>query len=299
MSKNSYQEIIVYLSNQDAEILSKYLEEYHIENLVGYYEILYEEENINFNTRKKLLFYFLPDDKQARWEIETLLLTLNIQDYFIEDHIIEFKDYWEEYKNTFKPFKISPNFYLIPIWHKDSFKIEPHFYPIYIEPGIAFGTGLHPSTQLMIEWIDSHPMQDTIVLDAGCGSGILTIASLRKKARKVISFDIDINAIESTKKNLQYNHFEHLIDSAIILIQGSWDYPLILEENYNIVLANMTLPVFLKYQNIIQNIKTKILVISGIGIDQIEEISNLFNNYYKIHNILQKEEWAAIEFIKI
>ncbi|GIX41435.1 MAG: ribosomal protein L11 methyltransferase [Leptospiraceae bacterium] len=290
-----YQEIEVVIPEEYFHLLNEYLEIYDIDNLIGYYEVLYDELNSN-NKKKKIIFYFPVDDEKARWEIEALLLSLDIKDYIIEDHTIQSRNYWEDYKNSFQPFMISNHFYLIPIWHKDQVQLKENIIPLYIEPGMAFGTGLHPSTQLMVEWIDKNDFNNKIVLDAGCGSGILSIAALKKGAKLVIAFDIDINAIESTKKNLTFNNLEHKIDKEIFLYQCSWNDPEI-NRTYHIILANLTLPVFLKYQFYIKNIKTDILVISGIGIEQVQDIEKIFENYNK-SLVLEKKEWALIELRK-
>lgn len=250
--------------------------------------------------RENIIFYFPENDDKAKITIKNILDSLNVSvnDYKIYDSIIKTKNYWEDYKKSFQPFKISDHFYLIPVWYKDEFKIDlDQYIPLYIEPGMAFGTGLHPSTQLMLQWIDSYDFKNKIVLDAGCGSGILSIAVLKKNAQKVIGFDIDSNAIEATKKNLNYNDLIELLDKKIFLYEGSWDEPNI-DHNYDIILANMTLPVFMKYHKQICNINSKILVVSGIGIEQVQELETFYKDYYRIENVLKKEEWGLIEFHK-
>jgi len=290
-----YQEIIVEIPEDQIEKLNDYLENFMIDNLIGYYEILYEEkENPKSTKNKKIIFYFPYEDNQARWEIESILLSLDILDYFIDDHYVELKNYWEEYKDSFKPFMISKNFFLIPIWHKNNVILREDLIPIYIEPGMAFGTGLHPSTQLMIQWIDENDLKDKIILDAGCGSGILSIATLKKGAKLVYAFDIDINAIDLTKRNLAYNNLEDKINKEIFLYQGSWDDSRI-NNNYDVILANLTLPVFLKYQNQIKKICTKTMVFSGINIEQIKDLELLFNDIFYKNNIIEKDGWALLE----
>ncbi len=293
-----YQEILVEIPEEYLHKINEYLDNYFVNNLIGYYEVIYDEEEINSkNKKKKILFYFPVNDERARWEVETILLSLNINDYVIEENLIQERNYWEDYKNSFVPFMISKNFYLVPVWHKDNIIKKENIIPLYIEPGMAFGTGLHQSTQLMIQWIDDNEIQNKIVLDAGCGSGILSIAVLKKHARFVYAFDIDVNAIESTKKNLRYNSLELELNKTIFLFECSWDDPRIINR-YDIILANLTLPVFLKYQNHIRNISTGTLVISGIGREQIADIEQIFKDVFSIKSTLEKDEWALVELRK-
>lgn len=290
--KKKYKEILIEIQNKDYELLSNYLEEFLPENCIGYYEIMYEETQ---NQTKKFIFYFLEQSPKPEWETETLLLSLNISDYYIESTITEEKNYWEEYKDSLKPFLISKNFFLIPIWHKDNQIIENKI-PIYIEPGMAFGTGFHPSTQLMIEWIDENLIEDQVCLDAGCGSGILSIALLKRQAKQVVAFDIDQNAIESTKKNLNYNFYNY--NQKISLYLGSWDLKELHNYHFDIILANLTLPIFQKYFVYIKNIITKKLVISGISEEQEEECNLIFQNDYLFINRKVKDGWLLLEYQK-
>jgi ribosomal protein L11 methyltransferase len=297
-NQSIYQEILVEISEEYLNKINEYLDNYFINNLIGYYEVVYDEEEVNSNNKKKkILFYFPVSDERARWEVETVLLSLNINDYYIEENLIQERNYWEDYKNSFMPFMISKNFYLVPVWHKENIILKENIIPLYIEPGMAFGTGLHQSTQLMIQWIDDNDIQNKIVLDAGCGSGILSIAALKKHARFIYAFDIDINAIESTKKNLSYNSLEVELNKKIFLFECSWDDPRIIN-HYDIILANLTLPVFLKYQNHIKNISTERLVISGIGTEQIADIEQIFKDAFSIKSTLEKDEWALVELRK-
>lgn len=295
----SYKQILLEISTQSIEKIHQYLEIHVIENLLGYYEVLYEE-NLKEEKNREIIFYFPENDFIAKDRIKTLLRSLDIKEseYQIYDTILKSKNYWEEYKKSFQPFAISHHFYLIPIWYKDEVKINlNHYIPIYIEPGMAFGTGLHPSTQLMIQWIDDYDFTNKVVLDAGCGSGILSIAVLKKNAYKVIGFDIDSNAIEATKKNLSYNDLIGWLNKKIFLYEGSWDEPNI-NHSYDVILANMTLPVFIKYHKMICDINTNILVISGIGIEQVEDVEKFYKHHYLIKNVLEKEGWGLVEFYR-
>ena len=76
---------------------------------------------------------------------------------------------------------------------------------LLLDPGLAFGTGTHPTTALCLEWLDGQPLDGQLVVDYGCGSGILGIAALLLGAREVVAVDIDPQALQATRDNLQRN----------------------------------------------------------------------------------------------
>ncbi len=290
-SKKHIKEICVEIPSSYSEFLSIYLEEIYLENCLGHYEVMYDDESQN--ETKKFIFYFVSEYQNAEWDIELLLLSLDIKDYFIESNIVEEKNYWEEYKNSFSPFFVTKHFFLIPVW--ESQEVRNHsYYSIFIQPGLSFGTGLHPSTQLALEWIDENHIENQYCLDAGCGSGILSIALLRKKAKKVIAFDIDPDAIESTKKNLTFNFSQE--EQTINLYTGSFDLPELLLISFDIIVANLTLPVFAKYINYIRHIQTKKLVVSGISEDQEEDCQKIFEDSFLRIQKKAKQGWLLLEY---
>lgn len=291
-STNHLKELLVEIPKSSSEFLSLYLEEAFLESCLGYYEVMYDEENQN--DTKQFIFYFPSDYTNAEWDIETILLSLNIDDYYIESTIVEEKNYWEEYRNSFQPFFVTKRFFLVPVWENhESISYHPYL-PIFIQPGSAFGTGLHPSTQLALEWIEENDIENQICLDAGCGSGILSIALLRKKVKQVIAFDIDPMAIEASKKNLNFNFLG--TEQNIHLYLGSWDLPELMITSFDIIIANLSLPVFAKYINYIEHIQTYKFVISGISVEQEEDCNQIFNGLFQKSQKKTKEGWLLIEY---
>lgn len=287
-----YKEIkIQFREKEDREKFLQFLELYEIENATGYSVSLYDE---NGSGEDPVTLYYPGSGKEIYQELKQIMQSLAIENYTVQEQWIEDRDYWEEYKKNFQPFFIK-NFLILPSWHKDTYNIPPDAIPVILEPGLAFGTGTHITTQLMLEWINDLDIENKVVLDAGCGSGILTIAALRKKASKVFAFDIEELAIESTKRNLLYNFAEEFLDQHVSLFHGSWDEESLLSQSYNVILANLTLPVFLKYQNYIRLYRTKYFVVSGIHESQLPEILEIFSTFPD-YKITAREEWVAIAF---
>lgn len=103
----------------------------------------------------------------------------------------------------FEPVEITPSFWIVPTWHEQP-KQAQHI--LRLDPGVAFGTGTHPTTQMCLRWIASHPWAaGHRVLDYGCGSGILALAAYQFGARNIEALDIDPAAVEATQLNAKAN----------------------------------------------------------------------------------------------
>lgn len=102
----------------------------------------------------------------------------------------------------FPPTRIGDRLWIVPTWHEPP---DPQAINVRLDPGVAFGTGTHPTTRLCLAWLDAQPLQDKSVLDYGCGSGILAVAAARLGARRVLGTDIDPQAVEAARANSAAN----------------------------------------------------------------------------------------------
>lgn len=114
------------------------------------------------------------------------------------------EDWANAWKANYKPLQVG-RFLIIPSWERETVAAPADVLPIILDPGMAFGTGLHPSTQLCLLGMDGVVGSATTVLDAGCGSGILSIAAARLGAPQVDGFDIDPIAVRATEENAALN----------------------------------------------------------------------------------------------
>lgn len=136
-----------------------------------------------------------------RSQLETEKENWKISD--IRQEILEEQQWERVWMDDFHPMKFGDNLWIYPSWSDvpddDSTKIM-------LDPGLAFGTGTHPTTSLCLEWLDQNPPQDHSVIDYGCGSGILAIAAIKLGATRVTATDIDPQALTATRDNQQKNH---------------------------------------------------------------------------------------------
>jgi ribosomal protein L11 methyltransferase len=115
-------------------------------------------------------------------------------------------DWASAWKASYHPFRIGRRFLVVPAWLRDQVSLGPEDLPIVLDPGMAFGTGLHPSTQLCLLAVEELIAPGQRVLDAGCGSGILTVGAGLLGAASVDAFDVDPIAVRASEENLALNN---------------------------------------------------------------------------------------------
>lgn len=154
---------------------------------------------------------------------------LQAQDFFDGCKILEVSEVPEQdwvrlTQSQFTPVEVTPEFWIVPTWHEPPAQAT---HIIRLDPGLAFGTGTHPTTRMCLRWIAQNPPSGS-VLDYGCGSGILAIGAAKYGAQKVVAVDIDEAAVQSTELNAQAN--------SVTLTAG---LPELASGTYDVVLANI------------------------------------------------------------
>ncbi|MCC9079064.1 50S ribosomal protein L11 methyltransferase [Litorilinea aerophila] len=145
------------------------------------------------------------------------------------------EDWAHAWKKFYKPLRVGRRLVLKPSW--EAFQPQPDDLVIELEPGMAFGTGLHPTTRLCLAALEEHIQPGDAVLDVGTGSGVLAIAAARLGARFIVATDIDPLAIQATRENLTRNGLDGLPDLEVDVRQGS--VPDGLTGRFQVVVANI------------------------------------------------------------
>lgn len=153
--------------------------------------------------QRSLVIALFPDEEAAR-EAARLLLP---QDFFAGCQMLGVQpvpeqDWVRLTQSQFDPVEITPSFWIVPTWHEPPAQAREI---IRLDPGLAFGTGTHPTTRMCLRWIAQHPPRAQRVLDYGCGSGILAIGAAKFGAANVDAVDIDEAAVRSTEANAEAN----------------------------------------------------------------------------------------------
>lgn len=149
---------------------------------------------------------------------------LSAQDFFEGCNIVAVEavveqDWVRLTQSQFTPVDITPDFWIVPTWHEPPAQAQQI---IRLDPGLAFGTGTHPTTRMCLRWIAAHTLTGQRVLDYGCGSGILAVGAAKFGAQTIDAVDIDQAAVEATVLNAQANHVR-LNAGLPDLAQGVYD----------------------------------------------------------------------------
>lgn len=157
------------------------------------------------------------------------------------------EDWANNWKQFYKPLPVGERLYIVPEWERDTAPLPEGKVPLYLNPGLIFGTGSHASTQLCLEGVERYAAPGASVLDLGCGSGILSIAALCLGAGKAVGVDIDPKAVGVAYENAAMNGIgkdRYTVAAGDVLS----DKPLaakLAEERYGLVLANIVADVII------------------------------------------------------
>lgn len=138
----------------------------------------------------------------AEQDMTLLLVALCAQKVVYRLEPLEDRDWGRVWIEHFKPMQFGQHLWICPSWCPP---VDPEAINILLDPGLAFGTGTHPTTSLCLEQLDAHPPVNERVIDYGCGSGILAIAALKLGAKQVLAIDHDPQALQATRDNAERN----------------------------------------------------------------------------------------------
>ena len=234
---------------------------------------------------------------KVRQELEEMRSYLNVGDCTIEESQTEDVDWVNNWKQYFHQFYID-DILVIPSWEnveaKDSNKMV-----IHIDPGTAFGTGMHETTQLCIRQLKKYVTEDTEILDVGCGSGILGMLALKFGAKHSVGTDLDPCAIDATYENMDNNgisrdQYEVMIGNIIDdkEVQDKVGY-----EKYDIVAANILADVLVPLTPVIihQLKKGGIYITSGIIEDKEEVVVEAVKKAgLEVLEVNHQGEWVSV-----
>ncbi|ATD28469.1 50S ribosomal protein L11 methyltransferase [Vibrio cholerae] len=204
---------------------------------------------------------------------------------------VEDKDWEREWMDNFHPMQFGRRLWICPSWREVP---DPQAVNVMLDPGLAFGTGTHPTTALCLEWLDNLDLSGKTVIDFGCGSGILAIAAIKLGAAKVIGIDIDPQALLASKDNAARNGVEDQIE---VYLPKDQPEGLVAD----VVVANILAGPLRELSPIIKGLLKPggQLAMSGILDTQAESVAEFYRDDLELDPIAEKSEWCRISGRKL
>lgn len=204
----------------------------------------------------------------------------------VSAEILEDKDWERAWMDMYHPMQFGQRLWVCPSWREVP---DPTAVNLLLDPGLAFGTGTHPTTALCLEWLDGVPLHGLTVIDYGCGSGILGIATLLLGATHVTAVDIDPQALIATRDNLQRNQLEETRISTYLPENVPSCQADVLIAN---ILAGPLIQLETTFSTLIKSGGK--LLLSGLLETQAIDIREAYQAHFDIEEVTSKDNWIRI-----
>jgi len=300
VDKASWLEISLQVSPEQAEAVAEVLGRFTQEGVV--IEQMAKENNLShepiLQNSVKVFGYLFADEtvkKQKKRLEESLWHLSQIQQLPAPAYrIIHDQNWMTAWKKQYRPLKVGKKLAILPAWAENAF---PSRIPIRINPGMAFGTGTHPTTQLSLEMMENKVQPGQYIFDIGCGSGILSAAAIKLGAEHAYGVDISAAAIASSAENAELNQVREKIEfhqgSVSDIIEGCFS---VLQAP--LVIANILASVILRLfdDGLADLVKPGgYLILSGILTPQISEVSSKAEAFgLQLVEQIEIDDWVAL-----
>ncbi|MGL5320263.1 MAG: 50S ribosomal protein L11 methyltransferase [Aeromonas veronii] len=199
---------------------------------------------------------------------------------------LEDKDWVREWMDHFHPMQFGERLWICPSWRDVP---NPDAVNVMLDPGLAFGTGTHPTTALCLQWLDGLDLTGKTVVDFGCGSGILGIAALKLGAARVIGIDIDPQAIQASRDNAARNGVADQIELYLPADQPQ-------DVEADVVVANILAGPLRELAPLIagHGKSGSLMALSGVLESQAPELETIYGQWFEMDPTAVKEEWCRL-----
>lgn len=200
---------------------------------------------------------------------------------------VEDEDWVRITQAQFTPQEVAPRLWIVPSWHAPP---DPDATNIVLDPGLAFGTGTHPTTRLCLRWLAQNLRGGERVIDFGCGSGILAIVALKLGAASAFGVDIDPQAVLAATRNAQCNRVEASFVSAAELLRGPAD----------VVVANILAQPLIVLAPLLAGLTAPggRLALSGILESQADEVHDAYRAWYDFEPLQAEDGWVLVSGVR-
>lgn len=219
-----------------------------------------------------------------------LMLALELPEGKVSHDLLEDRPWEREWLSDFRPMKFGRRLWIRPggqaLEATDAVVLE-------LDPGLAFGTGTHPTTALCLEWLDGFPLAGSSVLDYGCGSGILALAALALGASHALAVDIDPQALLATHQNAERNRLTGRLESGP---PGS-----AAGRHFDVVLANILAGPLIELADLLGNAVKPggKIALSGLLPDQAPGVARAYGHLFQVRPPVVREGWVLLEGVRM
>ncbi len=231
-------------------------------------------------------------DKNANKELVTSLLTHQMEEFGateISSEMLTDKDWERAWMDDFKPVEITSRLWIVPTFCEPP---NPAAINISLDPGLAFGSGTHPTTHLCLQWLAKIDVKNKTVIDYGCGSGILAVAAVLLGAANVYAFDIEPQALLATAENAERNG----VLEKVTICHSDRDLP----AKVDIVVANILMAPLLELQARFCDLLSEEgqIGVSGVLSEQVGSLAAAYATQFRHSETEIREQWAMYTAIK-
>lgn len=226
------------------------------------------------------------DSDALKKSLQDLISSEGLQAGPVTTEILEDKDWERSWMDNFHPIQCGERLWIVPSWQDAP---NASAVNLKLDPGLAFGTGTHPTTFLCLAWLDEHLKGGEQILDFGCGSGILGLAGLLLGAERMEGIDIDPQAMTATRNNAETNGISanrYQVTTSSEALNGPFE----------VVVANILAGTLidLSDQLIAHTQPNGYLVLSGVLAHQADDVMAAFGNHVKFDPVAEKDGWVCI-----
>lgn len=263
-----------------------------LENNRQYWDYVDDELLKRMEGAARVKFY-VTDDADGKKQLEQF--TAGLEGYEILSASLQENDWATSWQKYYKPLAVGKRIYVVPEWEKDS-PLPEGKTPVWLNPGLTFGTGSHASTQLCLEALEGAVHPGDRVLDLGCGSGILAIAALVLGASRAKGCDIDPKAVRVAAENAGFNGVESRLEVFCGDVIGDQELARELAGQYPLVLANIIADVIIPLSAHVGQFLAPdgVFLCSGIIAHRADDVrSALEQNGFAIFDRREREGWVS------
>lgn len=256
---------------------------------------LIDEDLIKKDRKNSIIHIYISECDNALEALEFLKERFTAENvpFTVESEGVDDTDWNENWKKYFKPIEIGKKLAVVPSW--EDYENTDNRTILSIDPGAAFGTGTHATTSLCLELLQDYVKSDTKMLDIGCGSGILALASVLLGAESAEGVDIDAQSVKTAKENSEINN---IADKTEFKVGDLTD---VVSGKYSVVCANIVADVIIRLLPQVSDFmeENAVLIVSGIiDIRKDDVLSSVAENGFKVVNERYKDNWCAFVLSK-